>query len=373
MPQYDIIKHSLRRYHEWIVPPGCTPRTDDEWNTVVGYEYKRWNDVDRRPKPEEPDLIWNPTAQEQQYTWYIDGGSGFAIKKYPCPHNGVHGDTTLKLWTYAPVPLIRGTMSSDLWSLKMREKIEAKNINLGNALAEYRQTANQFGSYAKTLVDVYKVLRGKRKRKRITPCAIPAASLQYSFGLAPLTADLFDSVEQLRLKLSKPIIAKHYVSGKQVRSGTELTGPKSYRWRRKRTQKATFYVEHNPTQANLSPFRAGNPAEWAWELLPFSWLVDYMIPVGDWIGSLDAVLMNGVTRMKGTVVTKDRYHETIRTDQDGHHSHTNGYSKYQSHKRDVYSTIPIPPFPAYEPSPSWHRVRNAVAVLWTLNKRCRGR
>lgn len=374
MPNVTDLTWLPKRRIEKVYPSGCLANETSEVSTLQQYTSRQWNDVDRRPKPEPEELKWFPTGQAKQSFSRWVGGEGVFVEYADCPHGGTHGQMQTRYYTQAPTPFVLygdDQLDSDIWSLKMRVKVEDQLINLGTTLAEYRASVDQFGSYVKALRNGYQFLRGKRKRKRIHPCAIPAAALQYSFGIAPLASDLYDSIEALRFSLKRPIERRLFVSGKRFYSGEEVFGPTRHKWRRKLSQHATSWIELDPEAT--SPFSFGNPIEWAWERQPFSWLVDYVIPVGEWLGSLDSLLLSGINRMTTTVTTKDRYSATIYYDQDGYSNLNVGYAKHQSHEREVVAGLPIPPLPSWEPSESWHKVRNAAAVLWTMNKRCSGR
>lgn len=57
------------------------------------------------------------------------------------------------------------------------------------------------------------------------------------------------------------------------------------------------YSLGNSVFHNLSSFGVTNPASLAWELLPFSFVVDWFLPVGDFLSSLDAEF--GMTFRRG--------------------------------------------------------------------------
>jgi hypothetical protein len=50
------------------------------------------------------------------------------------------------------------------------------------------------------------------------------------------------------------------------------------------------YSLSNPVLANLSQMGITNPVELAWEELPYSFVADWFLPIGDYLGNLDATL-----------------------------------------------------------------------------------
>ena len=347
-----------------IVPAGCTPRTDTYKTNVA--KSLRWSDnpIERRPYPDDP--LASMTSQAQQFR--KEENSPYAIYPYgtiPCPHGGVHGPTEIKLHTryinyHTPWSLSRH--SSDLWSSRLREELESLKVNMGTTVAEYRASARMFGDFATKLKGAHDVLRGRMPRRKLRACSIPAAYLQYTFGIGPLASDLFDSVEVLRLRLQLPIRRRISVFNAQNLSGENTVGDQTYRWTSRKSQRATCYVTLDPNQIN--PIHLGNPVEWAWELIPFSFVVDWAIPIGDWLHSLDAV--RGITNVTGTVTEKVKYKAVVEQP----YSY-GGDALYASHKRDVVTSIPLPPPPKWNPSKSLKAVRNGLFLLWGINKRCR--
>jgi len=352
---------------KWIVPPGCTPRTNSEGFRRYGYEFTAKNAPESRPFPADP--LQALTPQEYQFRRSSRGAARKYITEYACPHGGIHGPTYQETYVWDPYgasPWSTGLHPSDLWSGRLREKIDNMKVNLGTTLAEYRESARMFGNFATGVHTAWKVLRGKMPRKKLRVCSIPAAHLQYSYGIAPLVSDLYDTVEVLRLRLGLPVYKRFSVFNKHKLSGVDGVAECIDTWRSVRSQRAIFNVEFDTS--SLSPISIGNPVEWAWELIPFSFVVDWGIPIGEWLHSLDA--LQGVNSVMGTVTTKDRYVCKQTVDADWHLIKS-GYTRHSSHERTVHTSIPIPPPPSWDPSKSWRTIANGLALLGVLNKRCR--
>jgi hypothetical protein len=258
------------------------------------------------------------------------------------------------------------------WATQLRLQIKDTSVSLGQSLVEYRQSARMFGSAATAAANAWRAFRKKRPLGRVTMCDIPAAHLVYTYGIAPLMSDVYDSVEILRLKLDFPPVAKYYVKQQASKvstissPGTQGTVTKVHF---QKTQRATAYVEFDMSKNNH--FLMGNPAELAWELIPYSFVVDWFFSVGDFLQALDA--LSNTTRIGCSVVEKTETNVRdvyFAKDMNGVYQYGYGSKgrpgtfKQSSHQRTGYSTIPFPAYPQWQPSTSYKKITNAVMLLW---------
>lgn len=360
-------------------PPGWTShRTETEFRSV-----RYTLDKEQRPKPPEP-LWMYPTPRAKQYhtkIWYRK-----ERRTYPTTLNIIENGKYVKY----PVTYIKewwgdintygiGTASPTNWETKARTKIKSELVNIGESLAEYRETAKLFRQTGEILFDIYRTLRkgrvpvrlqrryqqwsGKqtktylempwRLRNRLTPDAIPTMYLIGEWGIKPLISDLQASVEVLDGRVQLPIFRRLYV---HATSGNKTRG-----WHR--SDRATFYMKLDPDRGN---FTAGNLLELGWELTPFSFMIDRLIPIGEWLSTLDA--LKSVTWMTGSVTRKEQVRfwrdEIINP---GYTIVEKGLYLQKSHQRFVHSTIPMAPPPLrWEPSKSWRHVAQGLALLYLL-------
>jgi len=368
----DKLSYQMR--NEWFYPPGCLSKYEDKVLRVDRFYHNADYDTEHRPYP--ADLDANLTSRPEVYR--REGASPIhnvvSHILEPCPHSGVHGQVRKIAYitggsTLYSSPILNDLSSQLLWAAKLRDKLSVQKVNLGSSLAEYRESVKLFVKTAKTLHDAYGVLRGRLPRRKLRACSVPAAVLQYNFGVAPLVDDLYSSVESLRHRLDKPLKQKLSVGVQVGRHEPFDYGP--YRYFDVDCvykERAKVSYELLPSQYLSQDFDFGNPVEWAWELIPFSFVVDWAIPIGSWLGRLDA--LQGVSDINGTV--------TIRRDNRWKYAAVNSVT-YESpgtyhsvtYKRSVISTIPMPPFPKWSPSLSWRRAVNGVSLLLGISKPCR--
>lgn len=133
--------------------------------------------------------------------------------------------------------------------------------------------------------EALKTLTGRRNDAwRDIPGVASNAWLAYTYGLRPLISDVYSAMKVL----SKPKLDT--VPVKVVRSGNSQTA--GFYWQNSsKTQKSridyviksrgeiTFEVT-NPLFKSLDSLGLINPALVAWELVPFSFVVDWFVPVG---------------------------------------------------------------------------------------------
>lgn len=361
--------------NEWIYPSACgIPPYQD----VVYHPYRKSYVVryNRESRPKPADLLSNMTSRPKATTLVDTRGVSWIETREPCPHSGVHGDIVKRSYitdvsnanTGYLFPDYESLKSRNLWSGPLRDKIGNQQVNLGSSVAEYKESCKMFAGFAKSLWNGYQAIRGKAKRKPITVRDIPAAVLAYNFGIAPLANDVYSSIEMLKHRMEKPAYRRFSGSVFHGRGNTIAIGGNLCKGNGAFRQRATVYVTLSEFATANGDFDFGNPLEWAWELIPFSFVVDWAIPIGEWLGRLDSLI--GVTVHSGTVVTKTwtkmKYHKNGAT-----HILSEGTFNDKTYERSVISSIPSPPLPKWEPSLSWRRVINATSLLWLLSGRIR--
>lgn len=198
---------------------------------------------------------------------------------------------------------------------KIRMGIKEENTNLAQSCAEYRQTCSMFGKLASDMFSAFRSLRKdcglsalvkllKTPRGRVEK-GIANRWLEYQYGFRPLMQDLHNVADDMTRRPRE---------GFDRRISKRTTQRENWAWELpapgipgnptvKRDETWTYqlrttaiYTVSEPGIAQLSSYGITNPAELAWELIPYSFVVDWMIPVGDYLASLDALL--GVSNLK---------------------------------------------------------------------------
>lgn len=323
------------------------------------------NDKISRPRPPEP--LWlNQTALPMQWTKMVKAQFERKIDG-PYPHvKRVGGFLVYCDYSYITEYLHStniappGSPEPTNWELEARSRIKDELCNLGETLFEYRETGRMFSTLAETMYDGWQWYRKrkipKRLQKRITPASIPASYLAAEFGIKPLMNDCFAAYDVFKHRVQLPIYRRVYAKGKSISSSASGT------WTR--SDRATIYCQLEPERETIT---LGNPFELSWNLIPFSLVVDWVIPIGETLSAMDA--LRSVTWMTGSLSRKESFEGefAVPVNSPGFEVVEPYHITYKSHRRDTLSSIPFaqPPL-RWEPSKSWGHITKGLSLLYLL-------
>jgi len=242
-------------------------------------------------------------------------------------------------------------------------QVKGQYTNLASDVAEYRETADLFKNAARGISNAWKAAR-KQYYRNVRIEDVPAVVLGYDFGVKPLVDTVMESVDRLNPVLNNPPPIRHYV--RRVNSkefSTSVYGNWEWAWG-EQVDTARIYVRHLNYHKG---FTFGNPAEWALEALRFSYIVDYAINVGDTLSALDALA--GVDVLTGWHTVRRRSFSLGDYTHMGQNVEGKGRSTYRYYSRSVLTTVPLPNQLFWQPSGSWKKLRDGVALLWAVRSR----
>jgi hypothetical protein len=200
---------------------------------------------------------------------------------------------------------------------RIRSQIKGEAVNLANMLGEYKQAADLFGSAAEKLYRLTMAVRKRdprilifdyysprgRLRKKLTRRArkdLSGAYLEYMYGVKPLMQDIHQAMLDMKHRLQdRPAcleldarIAENYTwTTKWYCPVNSLQdGRKTFIERRVDKAKSLVLLKNDVLLNSLGAYGFTNPASLAWELLPFSFVIDWWLSVGDVLQSLDNCL-----------------------------------------------------------------------------------
>jgi hypothetical protein len=209
------------------------------------------------------------------------------------------------------------------------QKIKNQKVNLAQMFAERGQTANLIASTANRLASCYNGLRRGNIAAAATALGVPLkpsvsrrykskypkdpqgaaanAWLELQYGWKPLLQDVYGSAEAVAdAHLGKAVYqtAKSTMSDKisvmLTSSNSEVEKSRHCTASYQVKVSCTFQYS-NPGLHDAKALGLTNPALLAWELLPYSFVVDWFLPVGDALSNLDATI--GCSFVDGFVVT----------------------------------------------------------------------
>lgn len=241
-------------------------------------------------------------------------------------------------------PLEKFHKESVLNSLKVQllGELHDMDINLAVAYAERTATANlvkgtatkllkgaraikkgNFNEAARHLGLPHSGLRkdhqGRWRRTNYTRDAFSQKWLEFSYGWVPLYNDMYGSLVAADKALAKtpdrliPVKKQaHYEeTTKDNTTVVDYYGPKTQVAETihvKQVMKMACNVKiENPALATVQSVGLTNPALVAWELIPYSFVIDWVLPIGDWLTAITPLI--GITPVDvfSTVFSEEHY------------------------------------------------------------------
>lgn len=262
---------------------------------------------------------------------------------------------------------------------RLLNKIRGIDINLGVALGETPQTAEfiaaAMGKVAKSYVQLRRgdvsaslaTLTGRRNRNwKDIPGAAANTWLAYCYGLRPLLNDVYGACDAIQKRHRDFGEVKSVKAGRKVNINCQVEHSDGLRRGLIRVNANVSvrgqvrFVVKNPLLKTLDSCGLVNPLSIAWELVPFSFVVDWFFPVGDFITNI--VPPQGVDFVDGWTSS----HMTggsicIYTDEQGNEVHGSSIEVLKDRRR-------LTTFPNYRVTPgsmdlSNQQIMSGIALL----------
>lgn len=145
------------------------------------------------------------------------------------------------------------------------------------------------------------VLSLRDDKGSITAKNMSAAWLELQYGWKPLVKDLFDAAQSLATYLNVPMtqryVARHVKRGVPTAGSPYLSAPDNAFCIE--SSQIVAYLKEKP--GILATLGLTNPATLMWELLPWSFVVDWALPIGDYLAA-----RSFASTLTGTFVTTRR-------------------------------------------------------------------
>lgn len=274
-------------------------------------------------------------------------------------------------------------------------KLKDQNVNFGQAFGERAQTARLFETNIVRIAQAYSALRhgnlgfaadklGIRinnasykvwKRLLIEKYRdLAQLWLELQYGWKPLLQDIHGACVELdkhedaagdhayRVTVKKKIRR----DSKEIVTSPSWPGYKDFRRHSQMCFVRLDYIPGNVELARLASLGLTNPAMIAWELMPFSFIVDWAYPLGNWINALDAAVgWDFLGGSRSELIRLRSRRECIGPAPNIGVTSSNfkGSSHVWDFKRVVYSSSPIPARPGFKNPVSEAHVKNAMALL----------
>jgi hypothetical protein len=286
-----------------------------------------------------------------------------------------------------PTTAERAVIASRL-SAKLLQKIKGQKVNLGVFTATRHQTLKLVGDTMLQCVDAVKALkRGNFKKafdalrcppsKRVGPHQSVAGNwLALQYGWEPLLDDCYGAANELERAAAKiqnrpPILtvgAKTRWQASDMFDSVVRPGAKAHRQCIADFRRRVYYIVEVPSSQQLGRLGLTNPFDIAWDILPWSFVVDWFLPVGTFLNTLDATL--GCSFVSGS----DAGRISSRLDYSRHSSYDVGNFRYKfdienvsglliQYERAALGGFPTVQLPQWKNPLSRAHAANALALL----------
>lgn len=253
--------------------------------------------------------IWNSPYREIRYGFpgYISDPLVTLQARMPSHSGG--------LLDYDRYPMLTQNMRNRLIT-ECIVKIGDRKANYGEAIAEGRETLSFIAKTSLRMFRAYKALRRGNlvafvkalgaSKKRLKPGMSAAhAWLEYQYAWMPLLNDIYDSYNVLRDGINRKSLTLAGV--RQIESEADYVDVNDYWWDLQGTVKVRhrcklFFRLTNETADNFYSLGLINPAEVAWAIVPYSFVIDWFLPVGNVLEAYSA--LQGLTYVDGGITSK---------------------------------------------------------------------
>lgn len=378
------------------------------WADNIPLTTERWTDT-RSPLvktpagPWRPPTYWKRVVETGDLYWIgLDTAKIAARRRY----NGEISERELRFGInnstnpYDAIPAFpQGLIDQAV--IKSRLKLKDTSINLGQAFGERAQTANLVSDSIRRVVGAVRAVRrgDLRKAKKVLDIQFMRRKviskepfsmwLELQYGWKPLLMDVYGATTALSDREMRASRGKATIKSRSSRKSAldradfNIPGNNAYLWLNKHREIKhecwirTDWVQSNDGWRSAKELGLTNPLEVAWELVPFSFVADWFVPVGDFISQLDATLgwsfLGGTIGKKTTVwntysfshaTSKDYRYDVAWASVTG----MSGKGRQMRYERSVLSSMPFPRLPDFSKleKASYGHVANGIALLSSL-------
>lgn len=182
--------------------------------------------------------------------------------------------------------------------------LKNQNANLSEAFAERHQAKQMVSNAARDIAKQVERFRRRNPRDwgqviknglKTQWKDIPNRWLELQYGWKPMMSDIFGTLQNLDMLESgaNPYWTRVKGAAKLDENQTIPFASNPYWWkeyaiRHHHVKTVLFYRLNAPPLATLASLGLTNPLLLGWELVRYSFVVDWFLPVGNWLSTLDA-------------------------------------------------------------------------------------
>jgi hypothetical protein len=384
MPTETKTERGLHQVNRYFYNPPVGTVTSVEWDQIGSYTEHSRSGTGRRKRP----VGWQyPTPYSMDLVhvrhpignWSIDmpGNDPYRIER--------SGTMSLQYGAdYRGPTSVSPVLTSDAL-LKCMLDVRNCKVNVAVLYKEAGKTADLVGGTARLLAGAFEAIKRKdfNALQRITGWGKPSGRvaadsaaniwLSYRYGWKPLLADINGSLELLADHIiDLPSVSASAFKWQAVNASEVIGGGSDYARLLETVGIQSSYVRFDfapkdELAQKVQNLGLENPLELQWELLPYSFVVDWFLPIGnalgaatyatniEWISGSQSNWIDCVTR---TIALPDQSSAGVSAKVEGSHSR-------KKLLREVFVVPPSIPLPQFRnPFPHGPRMMDSIALLF---------
>ncbi|UUW21225.1 MAG: maturation protein [Sanya fiers-like virus 8] len=255
------------------------------------------------------------------------------------------------------------------------------SLDLSIDLLEHESTRRMVTPLVKVCHGFVSFVNEVRRIRRNPKRAVDDVSnlwLQYTYGVSPLMSSAYSFVDAFRSSQRGLVTVRGFGSEKSSRTVTSGTGIQRMVSAIRDTQRCEFRMEldiDSDALSNLANLSSLNPASIVWELVPYSFVVDWVVDIGGYLRSVESALIYRRNFRRGYVTETSR--RMVNSSWDNKvNTGTNlltqtgyGSCKGSKKRRQILSGPPMPHLPRPKVDLGWRRLLSAAALSQQALKR----
>lgn len=308
-------------------------------------------------------------AQGQNYVDRTDGPSTWVVQDDP--------------------PVVNIGNRFDGLATKALLKVRDQKVNLSLTIGEAHKSIDTIRDRATSLYRAYRSARKGNFKAAARELGVSPKGrgrkqasnwLELQYGWMPMLMDVRGAYDELTRKTrSNGLTFKVVARDKYLATNTKTTSSLDFTWTAEQTtllesQMLLWYRIRNEWIVTASSVGLTNPMEIIWEVTPWSFLVDWFLPIGDYLGALTAA--QGMDFLGGTQTTRITRETNYRATPNGAYKSSFGTvlpagfgsarKRSKTVNRNTFASSPIPKAPILNNPFSVGHSLNAIALLRTL-------
>lgn len=249
-------------------------------------------------------------------------------------------------------------------------------MDLSVDLAQTGQTLRMFGGVSKTLTFA----------KGLGPSAIANGWLEWQYGWKPLMGTIYDAAnESVRFVLNRierfSASASRRVEPTPTGSTTVASRVVPITRNGSGKQGCKFVIKLNVPDFDLARWSSLNPISIGWELIPYSFVVDWFVDIGSYLRNLETGLLYNtrfVSGYKDELFTYEGTEEVLSGTESTSFPASGPWFYYYGFKnhirnvqfqRTVLTSYPLPNRPSIKAQLGWQRLTSGAALLQQILSR----